>query len=601
MRTSVKYLLIPLLALLSCSGPELDPGPKSDAEGPVKVGFYAGQGADTRASAGVDGLSTEWQPGDGLSLWAFDADGNAVLDNMLFRAYGTDAARAFFSATLPEAMPEGTYTYRALYPVPSSISGGAARYTIPATQDGLCGGGAEIMMSDLAEAGALAPLEWGSISHDELHLNMRHLLHRLRFYIIDNGNYGNYIRKAVVSFPRAVAGAASVSLDGANALSLGEGGESTLTIEPRGSVAFSQDGSRNYLCAGIAPTAFADGEKMSVRVYTDSKVLLADIPLNSRTFAAGHSTPVNIIPTRVFDYCRLTLNFDSNNLGEDIQTITLSVPDGCSLTDSGERTLTLTVGRDIGFGGSLDIIFENEAAFRSLSGSRLTVTYDSEHIRIPETIAVGDLSGKNAVELSLNVPWLLNEDFSGVQSFSSNDGYKTSSAGSKDAYGPFLGGWTGGRIGAEAGKCIRIACRRETSVDYDARVDSAPLRGTVKSAVTLDVDFDYGADNEFSFALLTDPDVGQDCYVGYTTSNSAYESGSTSGTFDRSNNTFYVKEYSGNWDSTPDHFGCKLSVTPGSSGLVRISLRTEIEHRAGATNTTAWLYVDNIKVKVSNK
>ena len=31
----------------------------------------------------------------------------------------------------------------------------------------------------------------------------------------------------------------------------------------------------------------------------------------------------------------------------------------------------------------------------------------------------------------------------------------------------------------------------------------------------------------------------------------------------------------------------------------RLAWRTEIEHQAGTTNTTAWLYIDNIKVQIT--
>ncbi len=240
--------------------------------------------------------------------------------------------------------------------------------------------------------------------------------------------------------------------------------------------------------------------------------------------------------------------------------------------------------------------FEDQSAFLSLSGKSVTVTYDSEHVTIEETLTIPTLSSVTSASLSLNVPWLLKEDFSGVSTFSSNDEYSSKFIiGSKDAYS-FLGGWTGGRIGASAGKCIRIACRRETSADYHARVDSAPLRGTLKKKANLEVSFNYGANNKYSSGWFSNGDVGQTFYVGYVTATTAYKSGDTDGTFE-SGNSQYVKEYTGSYTSTPNEARYTIHGAP-AGGVFRLTIRTEVEHKAGTHNTTAWLYIDNVTIKI---
>ena len=196
----------------------------------------------------------------------------------------------------------------------------------------------------------------------------------------------------------------------------------------------------------------------------------------------------------------------------------------------------------------------------------------------------------------MNVPWLLFEDFSGVESFSSNDNYATSSAGSKSAVS-FLDGWTGGRIGASQGECIRIACRRETSSDYNARVDSKPVF-TIKKAVSIDVSFDYGANNKYGgISIITNGDVGQTLHLGYVTSTDAYKSGDDTGVF-QDGNSFYIKEYTGSYTNLPNSITMTIDDFPAGS-TNRITWRTIIEHQAGTHNTTAWLYIDNVKVKIS--
>ena len=376
---------------------------------------------------------------------------------------------------------------------------------------------------------------------------------------------------------------------------------SAITIEAAEPVAISGGSNRNYLFASIIPTTFADGESMSVKLYTETKVAKAEIPLQSRTFAAGHSTPVRIIPESVQNRGKIYVNILSNNLGENVDKVTFSAPAGCKWSDNGTNTYVYEPSDPIADTRSFVLEYEDEAAFRTMSGQAVTVTYDSEHVTISESLTVEDLAGKYSTVLNLNVPYLLYEDFSGVESFSSNDVHKTSSAGSKDAVG-FLDGWSGGRIGAEAGKCIRIACRRETSVDYHARVDSAPLKGIIKKPADISVEFDYGADNQpggIPIAIY-DGNVGQDCYIGYTTTTKQYKSGATDGTFDRDVNTFYIKEYTGSYSNTPNNDTFVLQNVPAGD-LHRISWRTEVEHQAGTTNTTAWLYIDNVKVKISSK
>ena len=98
-------------------------------------------------------------------------------------------------------------------------------------------------------------------------------------------------------------------------------------------------------------------------------------------------------------------------------------------------------------------------------------------------------------------------------------------------------------------------------------------------------------------AIILDGNVGQNCYIGYVTSTKGYKSGDTDGVYDRTNNTFYAKEYTGSWDNTPNDTDYTLSNIPANT-LIRISWRTEIEHQAGTTNTTCWLYLDNIKVTI---
>ena len=592
-----------LVLLLSCSRDAFeDTAASGVSSGPVEVGLCVGEAAQdiiyTKTHATLDGLSSVWEAGDKLAVWALDAGGGHQLEAVPFSLYASERGRAFFSATLPESMPGGTYTYYAVYPVPATVSGTNVSYTLSDRQDGKSSGGEDIIVSAAAVGGPLAAIDWKFYGHEEMQLSMDHILHRLRFYTEEEDALGGEpVKRIVASFPKAVTGGISFDVANPSAAVVSASG-STITIEPDEPVAVSDADNRHYLTASIFPTAFVQSDVMTVALYTDTKVARATIPLKGRSFAAGHSTPVKIVPQTVGSHYQISFNLASNNLGEDIQAITLSAPAGCKWGDKLTNVYQYSPDREFSAGESFVLEYEDQEAFQSLSGKEITVTYDSQHVTISEKITIGSLAGKYSASLALNVPYLLYEDFSAVDSFSYDDQYSSGfNSGSKDSHS-FLSGWTGARIGASAGQGIRIACRRETSADYPARVDSAPLNGTIKSPVDLSVEFDYGANNQYGgISLITNPDVGQTCYVGYVTSTQGYKSSVTTGTFEDAN-SFYVKEYSGSYTSTPNTAQYTIHSVP-AGGVFRLTIRTEIEHQAGTNNTTAWLYIDNVKIKIA--
>lgn len=590
-----KCLLLLALSLQSCTEDRFTPVP--DAE-PVSVGFYAGgpSGASgisiensvrTRTVAGEDGLSTQWRDDDAISLWAKDSRGLPALENCIFHAYGISADGAFFTAELASAMQDGSYSYIACCPPPESIRGRTLLYNVPSEQDGSCSDGSDIMISGQGHSGPLKPIDWESGNRDFLHLEMRHLMHRLRF-ICDSRDFGGKpIRKLTAVFPGEVTGTVEINLDNPQARITGNG-SGTLNIE--------NSGNRETLTAQIVPVSFRQGDVLTVKVFTSDKVATCNIPLNGRDFKEGHSTPIRVKPVNISDYHSLGFVLESNHLGENPEILSISAPQGCRFPNGG-NTLKLEYGKDISEENSFELGFENISDLLGFSGKTLTVTYESEHAIVSEKITVPDLAGVPEQTVSLNVPYLLEEDFHSVDSFSSNDQYATLVSGSKDAVG-FLNGWTGARIGAEKGTAIRIACRRETSADYSARVDSAPVNGTLKSGAVLKVEFDYGSAEQHGGILAGA--VGQNCFVGYTTSSDAYSSGSTSGIFDRSLNTFYTAATTGSYTNTPEHAEMLLAVD-GAPSMLRICIRTEIEHMSGMNNSTNWLYIDNVKVSLGNE
>ncbi len=564
--------------------------------GPRTVGFCTGEAA-TRTVMNPDGLSSSWENGDRLAVWARNSAGEYTLNNTPFSVYGANGPRAFFTATIDSPMPEDRYTYFAAYPVPESVSGTTATFTIPSVQDGRVGGGADIMIATPALHGPLEEVTDFS-DYPRIGIKMEHILHQFRFYVPEGKDKldGEPIEEIVLDFPKSLVGKMTADFSDPYAVPELSDGGSSITLKLSEPLEVSSAEKRNYAMASIFPASFGASDSFNIKVYSTTKIGTTEpVNLGGRTFAAGHSTPVRLIFSDVRDYARVRFSVSANNLGENADAVRLTAPDGCVWGD-GSTVYEYRPGHEITTGESFEIVFEDTDAYRAFSGKDITVTFDTEHVDASQTVRMPDMTSSLVTDISASIPYLLYEDFSGVESFNSGDLYKTSNAGDKSPKS-FLNGWTGGRVGAEAGKCIRIAARRETSADYDARVDSAPII-SLKKSTDISVSYDYGINNQYGGIpiLNLDGNVGQDVYIGYVTETKGYDSGDDAGTFE-AENTFYAKEYTGSYTNTPNSDSRIIHSAP--TGTMRITWRSSAEHQAGTTNTTCWLYIDNVKVQIA--
>ena len=97
------FLLLSVLLPSSCQTDEMLQDCSHSK--PVTVGIYAGD-ALTRTTVLPDGLSAIWQPGDQLAAWARNSAGDFTLQNQIFKTFGLDNKRGFFTSTLASDMPE---------------------------------------------------------------------------------------------------------------------------------------------------------------------------------------------------------------------------------------------------------------------------------------------------------------------------------------------------------------------------------------------------------------------------------------------------------------------------------------------------------------
>lgn len=596
-----------------------------DSRGEIAVYGFGVGGGTTRTFINDDGVTISWDKDDKVALWA-KKDNTFVLNNQEFKNWfiTADKSQAFFTAELASQMAVGEYQYYVTYPAlpKESVNGTTCTFTLPSTQDGKMGGGADIMVAQ-GTGPALAKLYTPAnpddssvvpdyVIDDGVKLQMKHLIHALRFYV-PHGKWGfpqgETVERIEFTMPDNVAGTVTADVAAESpALSSPTNATNTISLnlkEPIGPSAADGNGIENYdyACASIIPNTYSGD--MTVKVYSQTKASQVTIPIDNRKMAAGHITPVGLNCSKTVNQYVLRIKWGGNNLGENVNKITFH-------NENGNEVSALTITditnkfKKVGDYYDIDLSFGNQSdidAVKALAGKNITVKYDSDHALVSTNfIFPSGIENGFFHEETLTVPYLFFEDFSTVSSISSNDEYESGfNSGSKSAVS-FLSGWTGARIGAQAGTSIRIASRRETSADYPARVDSAPLSGIKDGkTVNIKVTYDYGVNYEGTHT------GGQTILQGYVISNEAYSSGGSiyslrngqqfskiSGTF-AEGDRFVIDGTDGSYTNILETGSFTLY---GRNNATRLTWAAVTKHKSGANNTTSWFYLDNIKVQI---
>lgn len=629
MKRWTTLLLLPVLAGACSQAPDSATDP---AAGTFEVAIGSGprleiaSNADTRTALDDDGVTVKWKEDDRLSLWAVNSAGQTVLDNVRFDLYHYNASynTANFRGTVP-TMAEDTYTYYAASPIPASVSGMKASYEIPAVQDGAFHGEWDVMVASPVE-GAPALRERDqkdesgiSDNSDIVNLQFRHKVHVLKISIPKN-DLGEAISEIELTFPKAVAGQLSVDVtDPAAAMELSQGSNRlTLRFD-------TPKEAGDVVYAMIAPVTFDEGESASIVAVGESceseprnfEPLSAD-----RTFAAGHTTPIAYnIPTVGRRFTRLNFHLAEtgvNTLGEAINSFTVTAPAGWNFED-GSQSRTFQVS---GTGDYMVTFREYANPTAELGGFQ--VTYDSENARFTENFTMPAVTVEGLTRVAtFSVPWLLYEDFSTIASNSNYDnpavGGTTIASGDGTAvdlsqWGLQTQGWTAARVGAEAGKAVRICARVENqsiaSNTYNARLDSAPFSAlkegrTPRVKVTFNYKGGRWSVERKLFGGDAGPGNGDAIYSCGYTSEQGWQPGSTAIPFLlRSNVTIpgtsgADRDQNQNYDniSYEDSF-----VIPAAGNTTRaswmVSSTTDTAPFAGF-NGNYWLYLDNIRVSIA--
>lgn len=491
MRITFWKMLAPLpLLLLSCSDHTEEDAHRKAKTIQVTVGsgprIDIRQQAATRSEIGPDGQEVKWNTDDRIALWAENTEG----DSFAFAAhefalyhYNATWNAAKFTADIPP-MEAGTYNYYAVSPMPAAVDGTRASFDIPAVQNGEARIPCLVMVADpVAGQDALTQGD----NSDRVNLHFTHKVHVLKISIPSNA-LNEPVSELQLTFPEPVVGRLTVDAADPAAEGVLTGGTNTLTLrfaEPKsvGDVVF----------AAIRPVdipADQSIEMVALGQTCESKTAI----FAGKDFLAGHTTPIDYnVPAAGRYFTRLRFSLPAgkgvNTLGEEVTRIKLTAPADATF---GNNSNTLEFRPDAD--GTHTIMLHPSWEDR-LSGKDMTVEFESESAMVSKSVTMGTIEAWAQNEQALAVPYLLEENFDTVATFSDNEN-KQGVSDPAAIWIPGLKGWSAARTGGEAGKCVRIVGHREgawgAAANYEARMDSAPLAGIKQGkSVNVRVSFNY--------------------------------------------------------------------------------------------------------------
>lgn len=444
---------------------------------------------ETRTALDDDGLSTRWEKGDRMALWAY-AGGTEFFANAPFVYYGGkpgSGSKALFTGSV-SAMQPGTYTYYAASPVPVRVEGTRVSYDLPAVQDGAWHGERDVLLAR-AEAPELKENRDAASDINPLDLRFRHKVHAVKVTIPAGRNrFGRPVRRLRVEFPRPVAGRLTWDLAAqddapsiepvSNAVTLefarpvGEGDSFWLFIAP------------GDMTGGAVRFTATDGEEFSWPIETAA----------FRNCAAGEITTVTLTVPALRPQIDYRLTVDPAQLGEAVTEIdAVELPDGYSFP-----SLDLALRRAERLRANGDGTFALRI-FEDMSGdfpAELGLTVGSANtVGVVGELGTGQctVSGVTASGCTIKAPYLFYENFSGVGDHSTENAALLTDWG--------LYGWSGARAATVAATCIMANCHVSTHSGITdsrsrGRVDTAPMPIRAGKTLAVSVSFDMGYDTQ---------------------------------------------------------------------------------------------------------
>lgn len=617
MKRWTTLLLLPLLAACS-KAPEAATDPAAQT---IEVAIGSGPRLDittqsaTRTTLDEEGTQVKWQTGDQLALWAVNSASQRVIEAATFSLYHYNASynSASFRGSIP-VLAEDTYSYYAVSPVPAATDGLQASYDIPAVQDGTFHGEWDVMVAKPVTGEALREHDRKdangiSDNSDIVNLQFTHKIHVLKITLPKN-DLGEPITEIELTFPSPVVGRLTVDASNPEADATLSGGSKMLTLrfaEPKDA--------GDVVYAMIAPVTLEEGEQISILAVGESSESESRTfaPTSAdRTFAAGHTTPINYnVPGLGRMFTRLNFRLDEagvNTLGEEIDTFTVTAPEGWVFED-GTRSRTFDVT------GTGDYLVRfRDYPNQTVETSGFQVRYDSEHALLTETFTLPAVTPETLNQVAaFRVPYLFEEDFSGVAGFNNDDDMKTSAStpssnSADDLSGYGLPGWTGARCGGAAGTAVRINARNECGFfvygTYHGRIDSPNLTN-IKEGKTpnIRISFNYSAGRDSNTSYTKNPYLA----MGVTTNsdhNTTSQVSPGSDMFSYKIPDMAIADLTGELNGNYNNIGLSANdiLVYGCSRDHRIVWEVymkESEDRGFNNMSNNFIYLDNIRVSIA--
>lgn len=546
--------------------------------GKIQVAIRQSATIKSRTSIAGNGYTAVWSPNDQLAIWAEAADGTFAMSAQRFILYrfNDSYTNATFTAFITP-LAEDSYTYYATYPTPTTTNGLKATFNVSSEQNAT-----EFVGShDILVATPTTNVALTNAEETNLNLRFAHKMHALKFTVPEGNNLMEMpLTRIEFTFPTEVVG--DVTVDAANPAA-----PATLTNGSRQLNLNIENGLNEgeSFWAMIFPTEIS-GEISYVAYSGDYKSFERRISLSKRV-EEGHITPISIVIPELFRQTTISFYINSNLLGEAIKKVTIMDAAGTNVVAN--TTFNAQTG-------DFDIVINGSFDDSPFSNKTFKACFESEHAKVYSTFKMPTVTPYIQTRIALDVPYLYFEDFADVGSFEKNSSYGAydSDSGSKDAIS-FCNGWTAARVGASAGKSIRLAARRETTANYPSRADSAPLSAITKST-KIKVTFKYGMNRTEGGIAITKPGLGLTCYFGYVTSTTAYKSGDTTGTFAGGDHTFTLNATDASYDIIPN---TKTFYLDGRDASTRLTWRINADKKSDLSNGTYYLYIDNVTVQIA--
>ena len=398
----------------------------------------------TRTTIGEGGTS-RWQEGDNIAVWAKDGEGNFAFaaSTFMLRYFSPEWDKAYFVGNVA-AMAEQEYTYYIASPVPSTVNGTEATYTIPAEQSGANIGHYDIMVAEPTTAGSLTTGE-----RIELNTIMRHQMHAIKITVPEKAsNFDNRVYALDITFPQAVVGDVTIDITNPTAELRYTNTSNTISIKSAEGFAVGSD-----IWVYVLPGTVTGDVSYKIK-GAEQRSEVATYPLE-REFQRGHITPIRMAMPPFEKYTAFNFSIGENHLGEDFNFFTLYDNNG---TNMGTFYRNAENHYTFEYLGEFDV-----TPYRN---TNWTLVFDTESAVVENSVNMGNLKAYFANTITpVDVPYLLFENFENVTE-SESYGNNTYSSNEREQPGKSLdgamptNGWNAARYWLKPG-AMRINTRRQ--------------------------------------------------------------------------------------------------------------------------------------------